>query len=141
MRSGTLLYSTPRSFVRDTGGAQDDTRGLCMTTYELLTGRSIKDELTDQFNALSEDQKQRVADLCQKIDEDELDGCVQAVAAEYLKLIGITQVPPQSNLLISASCCAQAICAKGPGFVVAVAACISSSRCESQAIGEASIPL
>ncbi|EIE20948.1 kinase-like protein [Coccomyxa subellipsoidea C-169] len=91
---GTLLYSTPRSFVRDTGGAQDDTRGLCMTTYELLTGRSIKDELTDQFNALSEDQKQRVADLCQKIDEDELDGCVQAVAAEYLKLIGITQVVP-----------------------------------------------
>ena len=98
--SGTLLHSTPKAFVDIEAGPEDDTRGLCAVAYELLTGRSIKDDLFAQLDALGDWQQEAVDMRCRELeglDEDESfhpDVNVQATVAEYLGFIAIKEVPP-----------------------------------------------
>ncbi|EIE20909.1 kinase-like protein [Coccomyxa subellipsoidea C-169] len=101
--SGTPLYCTSDSYLDMTASQQDDKRALCATACELLTGGEVPDELRDQYDRLSEAQKElaeaeflRGAEQCQCTDICYDD---RVTAAERLGLIGITEVVPLDKRL------------------------------------------
>ncbi len=105
VRSGTPLYCTSDSYLDMTASQQDDKRALCATACELLTGGDVPDELRDQYDRLSEAQKElaeaeftRGAEQCQCTDICYDD---RVTAAERLGLIGITEVRRWTQALCS----------------------------------------
>lgn len=97
---GTTLHTTPQSFAEPgTFGTHDDKRGLCAIALQLLCGISIRTALRNQFDELSDSDKDRAnAELCRikglpaHTDPTDFYDIEQSAAAERLGLIGIQEV-------------------------------------------------
>ncbi|BDA42464.1 probable serine/threonine-protein kinase StkP [Coccomyxa sp. Obi] len=99
---GTTLHATPLTYAEPgTFGTHDDKRGLCTIALQLLCGTSIRTALRNQFDELSDSDKDRAnAELCRikglpaRTDPIDFYDIEQAAAAEHLGLIGIQEVVP-----------------------------------------------
>ena len=97
---GTWPYMSPETRLGKPMGVHDDLRAVCVTIFELLSGKDAGQELNDQYRDVYRDEE-----ICARIQQLRsargvaCETCSAAPAAEVVGAVGIKEVRSLYQLL------------------------------------------